>query len=267
MGAAQCGALEDVEMTDTQEPSPEPEVVDSGRRSLVHRLRTYFLTGLVIAVPLFLTVYLTWAFIVWIDSWVKPLIPSQYTPDAFLSFHVPGFGVVVALIFITLLGFLTANLVGGRLIARGEAMLARVPLIRNLYRGLKQVVERAVSTGNKPFQTVGLIEYPRPGLWSVVFVMNTSRGEIARRISDSGEDILSVFVPTTPTALTGYVVFVPRSKCMILDMAPEDAVKIVISAGLVAPDSESDPEPLGKPVKIDEALRRLRSFADTNRRA
>jgi uncharacterized membrane protein len=267
MRVRKCGAPEDGQMTETRDPTPDHQVAEPGRRSAMHRLRTYFLTGLVIAVPLFLTVYLTWAFIVWIDSWVKPLIPVEYTPDAFLSFHVPGFGVVVALIFITLLGFLTANLVGRRLIAHGESILARVPLIRNLYRGLKQVVERAVSTGNKPFQTVGLIEYPRPGLWSVVFVMNQSRGEIARRISETGEEILSVFVPTTPTALTGYVVFVPRSKCMILDMAAEDALKIIISAGLVAPDSHSDGSPLGEPIKIDEALRRLRSFGDTNRRA
>jgi len=243
----------------------DPGSVDVGKRSGVLRLRNYFLTGLVIAVPLFLTVYLTWAFIVWVDSWVTPLIPTRYTPDAYLAFHVPGFGVVVALVFITLLGFLTANIAGRRLVAWGESILARVPLIRNLYRGLKQVVERAVASGNKPFQTVGLIEYPREGLWSVVFVMNESRGEIRRRVSATGEDILMVFVPTTPTALTGYVVFVPRSKCIILDMSAEDAAKIVISAGLVAPDSESTDAPLGVPLRIDEAMRRLRAFEASRR--
>jgi uncharacterized membrane protein len=122
-----------------------------------------------------------------------------------------------------------------------------------------------VSTGNKPFQTVGLIEYPRPGLWSIVFVMNHSKGEIRRHVTENDEDVLSVFVPTTPTALTGYVVFVPRSKCIILDMPAEDALKIVISAGLVAPDSESGPGALGDPVKLEEALRRLRHFESTRR--
>ncbi|HZP20498.1 MAG TPA: DUF502 domain-containing protein [Bauldia sp.] len=251
-------------MTDAQDPiAPPPPEEEPGRRNFMYRLRNYFLTGLVIAVPLFLTVYLTWAFIVWIDSYVTPLIPPQYTPDAFLPFHVPGFGVMVALVFITLLGFLTANLVGRRLVAWGESILARVPLMRNLYKGLKQVVERAVSTGNKPFQTVGLIEYPRQGLWSVVFVMNRPRGELKRNIAPDGEEILSVFVPTTPTALTGYVVLVPRSKCVILDMPAEDALKLIISAGLVAPESESDPDPLGRPVRIEELQRRLRLPGET----
>jgi len=251
-------------MTDSSDQS-EPPLKQPVHRSAMLRLRNYFLTGLVIAVPLFLTVYLTWAFIVWVDSYVTPLLPYEYTPDAFLPFHVPGFGVLVALVFITLLGFLTANLVGRRLVAWGEQVLSRVPFIRNLYRGLKQVVERAVSSGNKPFQTVGLIEYPREGLYSVVFVMNRPRGELKERVAPHGEEILSVFVPTTPTALTGYVVLVPRSKCIILDMPAEDALKLIISAGLVAPDSDSDPNTLGSPVRIDELQRRLRN-SETNRR-
>jgi uncharacterized membrane protein len=254
-------------MTTETPDAPAPDNPERGWGRGMLRLRNYFLTGLVVTVPLFLTVYLTWSFIVWVDSWVTPIIPAAYTPDAFLTFHVPGFGLMVALVFITLLGFLTANLVGRKLVAYGEWIVNRTPLIRNLYRGLKQIVERAVSTGNRPFQTVGLIEYPRAGIWSVVFVMNTARGELRRRISESGEDILSVFVPTTPTALTGYVVLVPRSKCFILDMPAEDALKMIISAGVVTPESEGSPQVPGEPVRFDEAMKRLRNNPDQfNRR-
>lgn len=252
-------------MTDTNDPLDPGRAETTTRRSAYRlRLRTYFLTGLVITVPLFLTLYITWTIVVWIDSWVTPLLPLAYTPDAYLPFHVPGFGLVVALVVITILGFLTANLAGRTLVARGEALLSRMPIVRNLYRGLKQIVERVVSTGSRPFQTVGLIEYPREGLWTLVFVMNTAKGEIPQK-SKSGEELVSVFVPTTPTALTGYVVFVPKSRCVILDMSAEDAAKIVISAGLVMPDNETGSS-AGEPVKIDEAIRRVRAIEQPNRR-
>jgi len=127
-------------VSDTSDPLG-PQDFDAVPRSGWHRLRNYFLTGLVVVVPLFLTVYLTWALIMWIDSWVTPLIPAAYKPDKWLPVSIPGFGVLIALFVITLLGFLTANLAGRTFVAWGESLLARTPLIRNLYRGLKQIVE------------------------------------------------------------------------------------------------------------------------------
>jgi uncharacterized membrane protein len=269
MGAAASGGRGRRDMTETNQPTDPGGTGQSHGRSgsrAFWRLRNYFLTGLVIAVPLFLTVYLTWAFVVWIDSWVTPLVPAVYSPDTYLPFKVPGFGVVVALFFITMLGFLTANIAGRRFVALGESILARVPLIRNLYRGLKQIVERAVSAESKPFQTVGLIEYPRTGVWSLVFVVNQAHGEIRAKIQGNDEDMLSCFVPTTPTALTGYVVFVPRSKVIILDMLSEDALKMIISAGLVSPDADPENAAFGKPMTVEEARKRVRAFEQLNRR-
>jgi uncharacterized membrane protein len=245
-------------MSDRQDPQ-DPTVGDPGHRSLMLRLRNYFLTGLVTAVPLFLTVYLTWAFIVWIDSWVTPFIPSAYTPDRFLPVSIPGFGLIVALVFITILGFLTANLAGRAVIAWGESLLARMPLIRNVYRGLKQIIETAISNRTRSFKTVGLVEYPRAGLWSLTFVVTETRGEVSERLGKGAEPILTCFIPTTPTGLTGYVIFVRKSDVILLDMTPEDAAKMVISAGLVTPEYEPIGGGPGDAVTIEEVKRRIRA--------
>lgn len=221
------------------------------------RLRNYFLTGLVIAAPLFLTVYIIRTIINWIDSWVIPYIPAVYLPDTYITYSVPGFGVVVALVFITLLGFLVANIVGRRLIALGESILARMPVVRNIYSGLKQIFETAVSTNTKPFKTVGMIEFPRKGLWSIVFIGGDTRGEVAAKFPGSGGegDILSAFVPTTPTPLSGYLVFARRKDVIILDMSVEEAAKMVISAGIVTPDFTPDDAPALGPMSQEEAAR------------
>ena len=219
------------------------------------RLRNYFLTGLVIAAPLFLTVYIIRTIINWIDSWVTPYIPAVYLPDTYITYSVPGFGVVVALVFITLLGFLVANIVGRRLIYLGESMLARMPVVRSIYSGLKQIFETAVSTNTKPFKTVGMIEFPRKGLWSIVFISGDTRGEVAAKFPDGdGEgDILSVFVPTTPTPISGYLVFARQKDVVILDMSVEEAAKMVISAGIVTPDFTPEMAPEGGPMSLREA--------------
>jgi uncharacterized membrane protein len=251
-------------MSDLQDPQ-DPIAGDTGHRSLMLRLRNYFLTGLVTAVPLFLTVYLTWAFIVWIDSWVAPFIPVAYTPNHFLPVSVPGFGLVVALVFITLLGFLTANLAGRTFVAWGESLLARMPLIRNVYRGLKQIIETAISNRTRSFKTVGLVEYPRAGLWSLTFVVTETKGEVSERLGKGDEPILTCFIPTTPTGLTGYVIFVRKSDVMLLDMTPEDAAKMVISAGLVTPEYEPIVARPGEPVTIEEVKRRIRAAEQFSR--
>jgi len=209
------------------------------------RLRNYFLTGIVVAAPISITVYLTWTFINWVDGWAKPLIPRVYNPDTYLPIPVPGVGLVFALVLITLLGFLTANLVGRTIVTYGEALLDRMPLVRNLYRGLKQIFHTALSESSRSFQKVGLIEYPRKGLWAIIFVSTEAKGEVAERLTDNGE-MLSVFLPTTPNPTSGFLLFVPRSDVTILDMSVEEAAKLVISAGLVAPEPEDRARALAK---------------------
>jgi uncharacterized membrane protein len=210
-------------------PAPQPQKKRS--RTFV-RLQGYFLAGLVIAAPLVLTITISWWFVQWIDSLVDPFIPPFSRPDSYLRFSIPGFGLIVAIIFITLLGFLARNYVGNRLVGMGESMLGRMPVVRGLYRGLKQIFETVITTRAKAFQTVGLIEYPRRGTWAVVFVADDARGEIEHHLNET----VAVFLPTTPNPTSGFLLFVKRSELTILDMSLEDAAKLVISGGLVTPE-------------------------------
>jgi uncharacterized membrane protein len=222
-----------------QKVSPPPV----RRRSRARiRLRNYFLTGIVVAAPIGITIYLTWTFIHWVDSRVKPLIPHVYNPDNYLPFSVPGVGLLFAILILTLLGFLTANLVGRTVVSYGETLLDRMPLVRNLYRGLKQLFQTALSQTSRSFQKVALIEYPTPGVWRVGFVATRAKGEI--RAAQAEKDLLAVFVPNTPNVTAGFLVFVPRKDAIILEMSVEEAAKMIISAGLVAPDGVRGAETL-----------------------
>lgn len=212
-------------------PEPHPHV----QHSFGRRITNYFLTGLVIAGPIAITLYIAWWIIRKVDDFVKPLIPPQYHPDTYLSVEVPGFGLLVAVISIMLLGFLTANLVGRSLLQFGERFLLRLPMISTLYNGLKQIFETVVTQSSQSFKQVGLIQYPREGLWAVVLISIEAKGEIAEKV-DSNDPILSCFLPTTPNPTSGFLLFVPKSEITFLDMTTEDAAKMIISAGLVSPE-------------------------------
>ncbi|TPW31920.1 DUF502 domain-containing protein [Pararhizobium mangrovi] len=211
------------------------------RMSATMRLRNYFLTGLVICAPLVITLYLTWSFVVWVDGWVKPYLPKAYTPDYYLPYPVPGFGLLIALIVITLIGFLTANLIGRTVVGFGESILDRMPFIRVIYKGLKQLFQTILAESESSFQKVGLIEYPRKGLWSLVFIATQTHGEVGKHVARSGRDPVSVFLPTTPNPTSGYLLFVPSEEITILDMSVEDAAKMIISASLVYPEHGDEP--------------------------
>lgn len=219
-------------LTEIISADPEP----TKKMGVLARLRTYFLTGLVVAAPISITIYLTWWFVTLIDVWIKPLVPALYNPDTYLPFSVPGVGLVFALMALTVLGALTANLFGRTLVAYGEQMFNRMPVVRNVYKALKQIFETALSQSTSSFQDVGLIEYPRKGLYAIVFVSTDTRGEIPEK-SGAG-DMVSVFLPTTPNPTSGYLLFVPRGDVTLLDMSVEEGAKLVISAGLVLPDDQ-----------------------------
>lgn len=202
---------------------------------LMTQLRNYFVTGIVVIGPLAITIFLARWFLEWVDSTVKPLIPAAWNPDNYLPFAVPGFGLLVALIGITALGALTASLIGRSLISYGEQLVGRTPFVRPVYKTLKQVFETIVSNRASSFSQAGLIEWPRKGLWSIVFLSSPARGEIASKLGPD-DDYVTVFIPTTPNPTGGYIMFVARRDVRILDMSVEDAAKLVISAGLVVPD-------------------------------
>ncbi len=208
------------------------------RTSAVTRLRNYFLTGLVIVGPLTITIYVAWYVINLFDLWVKPYIPAIYNPDTYLPFSVPGFGVIFAIVALIMIGALAANLIGRSVISAGEMMLGRMPVVRNLYRGTKQIFESVVAASNQSqsFQKVGLMEFPSKGIWAIVFVTGTAADEIASvRPQD---DLVSVFMPTHLLPPSGFVVFVPRTSVVPVDLSVEDAAKIIISAGMVNPGAQ-----------------------------
>ncbi len=215
------------------------ELDTSVRWRLGARLRNYFLTGLVVVGPVAITIYIAWYVINIIDRWVKPYIPHIYNPDTYLPFAVPGIGLVFAILMLTMIGALAANLLGRSLISAGEIMLDRMPIVRNLYRALKQIFEGvlSVSSPQQAFQKVGLLEFPSKGIWSIVFVT----GEAARQISalKPNDDLISVFMPTGMLPPTGFVCFVPRSDVTLITMSVEDAAKIIISAGMVNPETQA----------------------------
>lgn len=206
----------------------------------IARLRNYFLTGLIICAPLGITAYLIWTLIGWVDSWIVPYIPEVYNPDNYLPFSIPGFGLIVGIFGITIIGFLTANFVGRTIVSYGEVLLSRMPLVRNLYSGLKQIFQTVLSDKTETFKQVGIIEYPRPGLWAIVFIATDTQGEVNDRLQAKGKDTVSVFLPTTPNPTSGFLLFVPRDDVTILDMSVEDGAKLVISAGLVTPEKLAD---------------------------
>ena len=206
------------------------------RSHYITRLRNYFFTGLVICAPLAITIYLTWSLIEWVDGWVKPYLPDIYNPDAYLPFTIPGFGVLVAVFIITTVGFLTANLIGRSIINYGEYLLSRMPLVRNIYSALKQIFETVFREDSDSFERVVLVEYPRKGLYALAFVATDTLGEVQSRLDQPAGPTVSVFLPTTPNPTSGFLLFVPAEDVIPLEMSVEEAAKLVISAGLVAPE-------------------------------
>jgi uncharacterized membrane protein len=207
------------------------EPVAAPRRGAL--LRNYFLTGLIVAGPVAITVWITLWLIGLIDGWVKPLIPTAYNPETYLPFALPGIGVIVAFLGLTMLGFLTANLVGRTIVSTGEAMLGRTPIIRSVYKGVKQVFETVFSQEGSTFRKVGMIEWPGPGLWSICFIAAPAVGSVGAKLPD-GEHVC-VFLPCTPNPTTGYMLFVKRSAFVEIDLSVEDAFKMLMSMGIIQP--------------------------------
>ena len=222
-------------LPETDPASPKKRVSTRGR------LRTYFLTGIIVAGPLAITAYITWWFIALIDGWVKPLVPASYLPDHYLPFSIPGLGLVIAFLAVTLLGFLTANLVGRSVIEFGEVLLARTPVISGLYKGLRQIFETLFSANGTSFRTVGLVEFPVKGTWSVVFLSAPAAAEVQEVLpkgpeTGEGHDYVGVFLPCAPNPTTGFFFYLPRSEIVEVAISVDDAAKLVMSAGVIQPE-------------------------------
>lgn len=213
-------------------PPPDKPVRTAGAR-----LRAYFLTGVVVAGPLAITASVTWWFINFVDGWVKPLIPARYLPETYLQTSIPGFGLVVALAGLTTLGFLTANLVGRSMVAFGETLLGRTPVIRGLYKSVKQIFETVFSQSGTSFRTVGLVQFPAKDMWSIVFISTPPQGEMAEKLPGPDEHV-AVFLPCTPNPTTGFFFYLPRREVIELTISVDEGAKLIMSAGLIQPESQ-----------------------------
>jgi uncharacterized membrane protein len=210
--------------------------------SLGARLRTYFFAGILITAPVSLTIYLAWLFITFVDERVFSVIPQQYNPETYLPFSIPGIGLLLALIGLTLIGALTAGILGRAVNHLFEGILNRLPVIRSLYGAIKQIMETVLANKSAAFRECVLIEYPRKGIWTLGFITGATKGEVQER---AAEQLINVFVPTTPNPTSGFLLFVPERDIVRLKMRTEDGLKLVVSGGIVTPAIEATALPAG----------------------
>ena len=196
---------------------------------LFGRLRSWFLTGILVTAPVLLTVYITWATIELIDGQVVSLLPmlAEWT-----ALTVPGVGLIIGVVLITIIGAVAAGFLGGWVIRFGESLLNRMPVVRTIYGASKQILETIISSQSDAFREVVLVEYPRRGLWVIGFVTGGTKGEVKRLVN---KDMVNVFVPTTPNPTSGFLLFCPRTDVIFMEMGVEEAVKLVVSGGIVTP--------------------------------
>jgi uncharacterized membrane protein len=205
------------------------------RMSLGARLRTYFFAGVLITAPISLTIYLAWLFITFVDERVFSLFPPEYNPETYLRFSIPGIGLLLALAGLTLIGALTAGMLGRAVNSLFEGVLNRLPVIRSLYGAIKQIMETVLANKSSAFRECVLIEYPRRGIWTLGFITGKTRGEVQEK---TAEEVINVFVPTTPNPTSGFLLFVPEKDIIRLRMPVEDGLKLVVSGGIVTPAGE-----------------------------
>lgn len=231
-------------------------LIKSKKQGLWGGLWSSFLAGIVVAAPIGITVAIVWWFLTGpmakLDTFVKQTLPDNGSRfETFLQLF-PGFGVLIAFIALVVLGALAKNFVGRSFIGIGERIVDSVPIVRNLYRFFKNVFETALQQSDRSFKEVALVEYPRPGVWAMAFVIGGAKGEISARLDDQGEALTALFIPTVPNPTSGFLLFLPRSEIRVLNMSVEDAAKVVFSLGLVVPEFRTP----------EDAVRRLEEMVD-----
>jgi uncharacterized membrane protein len=221
-------------------------------RSLWQRLRSWFFTGLVVFGPVAVTAYVAWFVIDTIDNWVKPLLPRSLSPDSYVPVHVPGLGVLIGVAGLTLLGFLTANIIGRTVVGFSEAMLDRTPMVRGLYKGLKQVFETVFSKSGSQFRKVGLVEFPIKGSWSIVF-LSSDPGPVVSDALPGKKRMVSVFMPCTPNPTTGFFFYIAADDVIELPVTADEAAKLIMSAGMIQPDGQAALAAMAAAARLEKA--------------
>jgi len=194
-------------------------------------IRRYFFSGLLVWLPIWVTI-LVIKFLVNIFGNTLSMLPHQYQPDVLIGFHIPGINVIITLAVIFLTGIVVANFIGRRLVLMGDAIIAHIPLVRTIYASVKQVLQTLFTPGGQSFRKVLLVEYPRAGMWSLAFQTGDSTPEVETALNTP---MVSLFIPTTPNPTSGFLMMVPRKDVIELEMSVDQALKFVISLGVVQP--------------------------------
>jgi uncharacterized membrane protein len=246
-------------MTETPFESGLPRDAKSGSsKPMFPTFRRGFFSGVLIATPVLVTLWLTLTVVTGIDSLVIPLLPAAFNPGTYLGFDIPGWGVFIGAVVLTLIGWLLANVFGLHILEHSERLVARMPVIRSIYKTTQEVMGTIISRTESSFSQVGLVEYPRPGVWAIVLITANSKGAIGDLV---GDDVVSVFLPTTPNPTTGFLLYVPRREIRMLDISVEDAMKLVVSAGLVGPDRVTGQPATGARTLIGHLRRQIETRA------
>ena len=248
-----------------EKPALETPLIRPRKSTLLSGLRTSFIAGVVVAAPLAITAYIVYWFVTGpmrkLDLFVRNILPAGDSRIETMTQAIPGFGLIVAIAGLIVLGAFAKNLVGQTLIRTGEKILDSMPVVRNLHRFFKNVFETALQKSARSFKEVGLIEYPRKGLWAIAFVVGESAGEIDYRLTGGKEPFVSVFVPTVPNPTSGFLIYLPRGDLTPLSMSIEDAAKLVFSMGLVVPEFTAPEDAVKKLEKMaEEAAQERRSI-------
>ncbi len=242
-------------------PVKDPDGSNAPRGASGHRqrgrfrrhIRSYFMAGVLVTAPIGITFYISWLLIRWVDAQVTPLLPPAYNPENYLPFAIPGLGLVIVFIVLTFIGWSTAGLLGRLWTRVSEHLLRRMPVIRSVYAAVKQIIETILKQQSNAFREVVLFEYPRRGSWAIGFITGQTQGEVQNLTTD---DVVNVFLPTTPNPTSGYLLFIPKKELVILDMTVEEGIKMVVSGGIVTP-------PDRRPAAEQEKKRVAPAYGDT----
>jgi uncharacterized membrane protein len=206
------------------------------KSTFMKKLRRYLVAGVLVWAPLAVTFLLLRIAVNLMDKTLA-VLPQQYQPDALLGFHIPGLGVILTFLVLFTTGMLAANFVGRYVVGGWESLMDRIPVVRSIYSAAKNFAEIVFSDSSESFKKVLLIEYPRKGLYSLAFQTSSKLGEVQAR---TGEDVVCCFVPTTPNPTSGIVIMIPRRDITVLDMDVDEALKMIISLGVVVPSWRKD---------------------------
>lgn len=229
---------------DSDEKGGPSESSKSGGKGFAARVRAYFFAGVLVTAPIAITIYLAWIFVNLVDNQVTRLIPTKYNPETYLPFATPGLGVLTVVLVLVFIGWIAASFLGRFFHKTIDRFLVQLPVIRNIYGTVKQIFETVLAQRSNAFREAVLVEYPRRGIWAIGFITGRTEGEVQNLTE---QETVNIFLPTTPNPTSGFLLFLPKRDVVPLSMTVEEAIKMVISGGIVTPPDRRSPAAKAKP--------------------